>query len=100
MTSALVWPDRLSGLRPEEAEDGYTRWGSYVDLAVYDQRGNELVPVAEGVASSRGLPAVVELVTEIRGVVRMEHSGRSGARLERPDDSVLCSIGGDRGRGS
>jgi hypothetical protein len=59
---------RARRLLGEQAEDGYTGLSSDVDLAIDDQWSDELVSIAEGVATSR-LVAVVELVLQVGGVV-------------------------------
>lgn len=81
----------------EEAKDCYAVLGADVDLAVDDEGHDELVAVAEAVATRRRLVAVVELVSNIGGVIGVQHAGKVGVRLESPDDAVLRAICGDGG---
>src|SRR5579863_7685683 len=63
-----------------------------VNPAVDDHRGDEFVAAKLPVAALR---RVVELVRQIRSVVRMKHTGT--AIFDDPNDAVVRSVRGDCG---
>ena len=73
----------------QQAKDGHSVRSSDEDLAVDDQRRDELVAVAEVIAPACGLVAVVKLI-QIRGVVSVQRGGRR--ILDSPHNAVRGSI--------
>ncbi len=78
----------------EQSKDSYSVGSSDKDLPVDDQGRDELVAVAEVVAATCRLVAVVEFI-QICGVVGVEHGGRG--IFYGPHNAVGGSVGTDCG---
>src|SRR5690242_19962 len=69
----------------QQSEGGQPSLGSDEHPAVDDQRDAELRGGIDGVASSRGLVAVVEFDRKVARVVGMQRAGPGTALLHRPE---------------
>src|SRR6185437_6047940 len=89
-----------NGRRLEQPEHGDTVGGADEDLAVGDHRRDELVAIAEAVAATAGLGAVVVLLTQVGRVVGVQYGGTAGRTLQSPENGIGASLCGEGGRGN
>src|ERR1700735_3013561 len=80
----------LSRFRRKQAEDDHTGGGADENFSVGDH-GCDVFIVGKIIASTR-LIAVVQLISQIAGVVSMEHACLTAASLHRPNDSIGSAV--------